>query len=249
MKKCNFVLFLAGLVLCFVACQQDLDNFLENPSLKTNGDAISEMQIGYISETEPEFMPLDSVPEWIKEKVSPEEYALWEILSTKYNIDYTFLKWNISTKAKDCIYSCVQDLCSEIQRDVRTEYSGLFLVPSNFREKRENMIIETLSSNGEYDDWHSHSSSATAYSGTYASLYASVSYSSNSKTKEVTNISCSIQAAAHNCTDLSYSGSSNCTHSGSYLEVTCAGTMSYTVNKVKRQPFTVSGRATFPIEY
>lgn len=39
-----------------------------------------------------EYSKLDEVPQWVKEKVSPEEYKLWEVMSSVFQIDYSFLK-------------------------------------------------------------------------------------------------------------------------------------------------------------
>lgn len=35
-----------------------------------------------------EFMPLNTVPEWVKDRVSGKEYEAWVRLSSRYEIDY-----------------------------------------------------------------------------------------------------------------------------------------------------------------
>lgn len=58
-----------------------------------------------------EYSKLDEVPQWVKEKVNHEEYKLWEVMSSVFQIDYSFLKKislkkekrNTSPLAKYCV--------------------------------------------------------------------------------------------------------------------------------------------------
>ena len=59
-----------------------------------------------------EYSKLDEVPQWVKEKVNHEEYKLWEVMSSVFQIDYSFLKKrylsrkkkrNTSPLAKHCV--------------------------------------------------------------------------------------------------------------------------------------------------
>ncbi|MFT0230811.1 hypothetical protein [Bacteroides faecis] len=47
-----------------------------------------------------EYSKLDEVPQWVKEKVSPEEYKLWEVMSSVFQIDYSFLKKKYISRKK-----------------------------------------------------------------------------------------------------------------------------------------------------
>ena len=42
-------------------------------------------------EKKPMYAPLDSVPAWVKEKVTPEEYEMLKTISSVYIMDYTFV--------------------------------------------------------------------------------------------------------------------------------------------------------------
>ena len=43
-------------------------------------------------EENPEYAPLNTIPDWVSEKVTPKEYELWRTMSSRYEINYSFLK-------------------------------------------------------------------------------------------------------------------------------------------------------------
>ena len=55
-----------------------------------------------------EYSKLDEVPQWVKEKVSHEEYKLWEVMSSVFQIDYSFLK-----KEKQKYFTSCKTPCQE----------------------------------------------------------------------------------------------------------------------------------------
>lgn len=59
--------------------------------------------------------PLNDVPEWVKQSVSPEEYEAWETLSSMFYIDYSFLKYPLSEKRKEEIRSFIYDMAEKIK--------------------------------------------------------------------------------------------------------------------------------------
>ena len=60
-----------------------------------------------------EYSKLDEVPQWVKEKVNHEEYKLWEVMSSVFQIDYSFLKKDISQERKKEIFTSCKILCQE----------------------------------------------------------------------------------------------------------------------------------------
>ena len=50
-------------------------------------------------EENPEYAPLNTIPDWVSEKVTPKEYELWRTMSSRYEINYSFLKKDISENA------------------------------------------------------------------------------------------------------------------------------------------------------
>jgi endo-alpha-1,4-polygalactosaminidase (GH114 family) len=61
-----------------------------------------------------EYSKLDEVPQWVKEKVSHEEYKLWEVMSSVFQIDYSFLKKDISQERKKEILHLLQNTVTEM---------------------------------------------------------------------------------------------------------------------------------------
>ena len=59
--------------------------------------------------------PLNDVPKWVKQSVSPEEYEAWETLSSMFYIDYSFLKYPLSEKRKEEIRSFIYDMAEKIK--------------------------------------------------------------------------------------------------------------------------------------
>ena len=60
--------------------------------------------------------PLDSVPEWVKEKVTPKEYEIWKTMSSVFYIDYSILKTELSPKRKQEIYDGLKKICEELKK-------------------------------------------------------------------------------------------------------------------------------------
>lgn len=61
-------------------------------------------------------MPLDSVPKWIKEKVTPEEYRLWKTMSHIFRINYSFLNRDLSIEKHEQLYSDIKQMCKSIEK-------------------------------------------------------------------------------------------------------------------------------------
>ncbi len=60
-------------------------------------------------------MPLDSVPQWVQEKVSEEEYKLWKTMSSVFRIDYSFLKKELSLEKRKEFYNSLKQMCKSIE--------------------------------------------------------------------------------------------------------------------------------------
>ena len=74
-------------------------------------------------EENPEYAPLNTIPDWVSEKVTPKEYELWRTMSSRYEINYSFLKKDISEKRKKEIYDCINNICERIEKGQITKYS------------------------------------------------------------------------------------------------------------------------------
>ena len=61
------------------------------------------------------YTPLDSIPEWVKNKVTVEEYNLWKIMSSVFRIDYSFMKQDISSEKRLRLYDYLRQMCNSIE--------------------------------------------------------------------------------------------------------------------------------------
>lgn len=77
-------------------------------------------------EENPEYAPLNTIPDWVSEKVTPKEYELWRTMSSRYEINYSFLKKDISEKRKKEIYDCINNICERIEKGQinKNKYEG-----------------------------------------------------------------------------------------------------------------------------
>lgn len=83
--------------------------------------------------------PLDSVPEWVKEKVTPKEYKIWKTMSRVFYIDYSILKTELSPERKQEIYDGLKKICEGIEKG---EFSHR--VGTGFTFAKENPVDTTL---------------------------------------------------------------------------------------------------------
>ena len=72
----------------------------------------------------PDRPPLDSVPCWVKEQVSPEEYKLWKTLSSIFRVDYSVLKSEMPSEYKQHIYDGLKKICTDIKQGKLSSQKG-----------------------------------------------------------------------------------------------------------------------------
>lgn len=110
---------MAGFVLV-LGCTQDEESALvaENTDFLNLENASSDI----------EFMPLNTVPEWVKERVSGEEYEAWVRLSSRYEIDYSILTKTLTDEQKDELYQYIDTLWIQSQDSVGQRSLGYFTV-------------------------------------------------------------------------------------------------------------------------
>lgn len=65
--------------------------------------------------------PLDSVPNWVRERVTPEEYEIWKCMSSVFQVSYSFLFQNMSIKQRGLLYKDLTQMCESIKKG---EYSS-----------------------------------------------------------------------------------------------------------------------------
>lgn len=83
--------------------------------------------------------PLDSVPEWVKERVTPKEYEIWKTMSSVFYIDYSILKTELSPERKQEIYDGLKKICEGIEKGEFSHQVG-----TGFTFAKENPIDTTF---------------------------------------------------------------------------------------------------------
>ena len=76
-------------------------------------DGISCTQNGVMKNIEP-YSPIDSVPNWVMHKVTPNEYQLWQNLSHFFYVDHSVLHEEMSQESKDKLYADIENTCKAI---------------------------------------------------------------------------------------------------------------------------------------
>lgn len=236
MKKLKFPLFLVGILVALVACEQNYDFVSDSDALEANEKSISELKMRSASaEIVPLYMALDSVPEWIKSEVTSEQYDLWKILSSKYEIDYSFMKGQLTEKRKAHIYSGVSRICMDILDGKIDKPMGRL----RFLRDEDIVKISKLErlSKGESGNFDSCSTVLQVFSHPSLDIRvkAVLSYSYNKESKEARNIN---MGSPYVDTDdskmgASVNGQSQANYNDyGYISVSCAGTLSYYDNGV-----------------
>ena len=66
-------------------------------------------------ETGSSFCPLDSIPDWVKEKTTQKEYELWKKASRYYQVDYSVLQKDLSKDQKRRLYESLEEACEKME--------------------------------------------------------------------------------------------------------------------------------------
>lgn len=176
------------LVGCLVACQKDGQMTKIENELKTKNAVISEVPAS-----------LNVVPEWVREKVTPEEYEMFKLISTRFRVDYSFLRENISEKRRAYLNERWEVLCQEINNG-RYPEGSLWIYGVASESKKASFRIwglESLETPEMDENEESRSKVMTVYtSSTYSdvSIVATITYTYNKKTGIASNVSISMNA-------------------------------------------------------
>ena len=178
--------------------------------------------------------PLNVIPMWVKEKVTSEEYGMLEKISTRFLVDYSFLRKDISAKRRQEIALHMKTLCKMIEDGIISEDSPwVWSVASERHSISKNSRLERLYSE-EMDENEEPRSQAlivyTAAKDDEVYLQATVSYTYNRETKVASDVKVSFTAMSSiPARRPTFSGSGNADYnSGSKnIQGSCAGTLSY----------------------
>lgn len=83
------------------------------------------------------YAPLDSVPNWVKRKVTSKEYKLWKKLSRYFFVDHTvLLNDELNEKQKEELYNEIKRICKEVEE-------GVYNAPIHVRLTLNNLSLKT----------------------------------------------------------------------------------------------------------
>lgn len=235
MKRIRLSLFLLGILTLAISCQQGFELEYDSEILKANGAKISDLQTRKSDKVMPLYMPLDSIPEWVKEKVSQDEYELWEIMSTKYEIDYSILKEELSTSQKDSVYSIIRKLSSDIKDGKIQEYAGYFII-HNLSNAKAKDRIERLSRSESGREVSRVGGPSVLYSlqSAQACVYVTVEYTVDTDKKEIIRAG-SPCAYVGGTNGISFNGSCVANPGTTAIVVEGSGTLKYRVGGSERE--------------
>lgn len=90
------------------------------------------------NEADKDYCGYGDIPQWVKNKTTPEEYKIWETLSPYYLINYSCLKnRNLKGRAKETFYENMRNLCDSVN-------SGK-LPPKGMRIGYIDIVLDSLS--------------------------------------------------------------------------------------------------------
>lgn len=69
------------------------------------------------------YMPLDSVPDWVKVRVTPDEYKLWKELSRYFQVDYSILRQDLSGEQNAYLYRSIRELIEAVEAGIYSKDS------------------------------------------------------------------------------------------------------------------------------
>lgn len=225
MGKLKLSLLLLGLFTFIMSCQQGFDS---DSLLEKNLENISTLKTRTSSDVKQVFMPLDSIPEWVKEKTTSEEYQLWKIMSTRYEINYSFLDMPLRDDQRTDLYKTLRNICKKIEDGtLGQENLGYFVVQTL---KRNNVnSIEKLS-RSEADETARVSYPEIIYeakSVSFAYVRVVATFYTNSKGTEITKVT-GARAYADGLNAIKFEGTCSTGGFGPLiLNVKCSGTLTY----------------------
>ncbi|WP_302974834.1 hypothetical protein [Paraprevotella clara] len=206
-------------IIMVLGCTQD-----EMADLNSNKYDIWNLE----EKVDTEFMPLNSVPEWIKDKVTEKEYEAWVRLSSRYEIDYSVLSLELTESQKKDLYQYIDSLWIQSQDSVGQSSLGYFTVAVQSVFKR----IETLQNPEAGKEIHGEKGPIVIHKVNGAGeafVKAMVSYTANAGLTEI--LSASVRVYKDGPAAIDFNGSSSVNIEGRGVVVNCGGTLVYTTGR------------------
>lgn len=177
--------------------------------------------------------PLNSIPQWVKEKVNSDTYEKLKIISTRYHIEYSFLREDITQKRWQKIDRSMDELIEEIEAGKIPENSHWIWTVTPERSVSSFLKLERLSLE-EYDENEEPRSqniiiySAISLTDVYVGVV--ITYTYNRATEAASGISVSVYAESEiPSREPNFNGNCIADYSPSTKSIlgSCSGTLSY----------------------
>lgn len=148
----KIALLLFCIIAAFGACEQSfMDDFDIDSVELVNEELLSSLDSKNVLEWKGEYASLNEVPEWVRERVTVEEYDMWKIVSSRYFVDYAFLRDSLSVSQKERIKENLKNLVNDINLgNVQSGENYLMFCDLSKSESNIENRIESLS-NSETD--------------------------------------------------------------------------------------------------
>lgn len=222
------ILFLTG---CLIASQVVGQTTASANHLQTQDSAVVEIPT-----------PLNIVPEWVKEKLTSEEYEMFKLISTRFRVDYSFLRENLSEKRRAYLNERWEALCQEINNGNYPEASSwVYGVASEWGiGLPESRSVERENSSGISENEDIRAKNLTVYTDlTKRDVFidVSVTYIYNIETGAVTNINLRISTLSSVPNRKpEFKGSCRTVYdpASQLIQGTCSGTLIYMLGNKKK---------------
>lgn len=123
MKKLVLLFTVMLFTVIFVSC--DKEDLFQNADQEVTTDVDGSKEYPELSD--------GTIPTWVSEYVTLEEYNVLNTLSQNYNIDYSFITKDFYENSKDDIYKYLNDMCKEIssKKIDNIEKIDLYIMPNS----------------------------------------------------------------------------------------------------------------------
>lgn len=229
MKKLKLSLFLLGILVFMMSCEA---GFESDQFLDLNQNKIQELNTrAKSSDLNRVFMPLNSIPEELKDKTSPEEYELWKMMSSRYEINYSFLDMNLREDQRENLKNTLKIICKKIEDGSLGQGNLGYFVVQKLKKRNINSIEKlSRSESGEVAQESFPEIIYEARNVSFAYVRVKASFYTNSEGTEITRVS-GVRAYKDGTNAVSFEGSCSSGGFGSViLNVKCSGTLTYRIN-------------------
>lgn len=232
-KSLIYFAFTALVLIAIISCENTRSEKDFDIPLQTKSSAILESPA-----------PLNIIPLWVKDKVNSNVYEKLKIICTRYRVDYSFLREDISSKRWLEIDHSMDQMIKKIEAGDISENSHWIWAVASEKTVNSYLKLERLRLD-EYDQYEEpRSKSMNIFTGIACSdvfVKITVNYTYNTKTNTASNVSASASAISDlPSRQANFKGLCQADYSPSIGMIlgSCGGTLSYysSANHIENDP-------------